>query len=142
MILLDTNILIYATDTTAPFHKNSKKLRDNGLQGTVSLCVTSQVLLEFFAVVTSSKRIVNPIEPQKAIEEIDKYLEAEKIIKIYPNKDTFSKIIDLSKKYNIKSQEIFDIQLVATMLSNNVTEIYTYDTGHFSKIKEILVLTP
>jgi hypothetical protein len=39
-------------------------------------------------------------------------------------------------------QEIFDLQLVATMLSNNVSRLYTYNKDDFIKFKEIEVLTP
>ncbi len=67
--LIDTNILVYAADTTSPFHAASKTLRDRGMKGEISLCVTPQVLLEYFAVVTSPKRVTNPIEPEQAIEE-------------------------------------------------------------------------
>ncbi|MBF0473141.1 MAG: PIN domain-containing protein [Nitrospirae bacterium] len=102
MILLDTNILIYASDITSPFHAASKLLRDNGLKGETQLSITPQVLLEFFAVVTSQKRTANPIEPQKALEEIEKYFKAQNIFKIYPNEKTLLKLIDLERKYSIK----------------------------------------
>ena len=51
-------------------------------------------------------------------------------------------ILDLLKKYKVTKQEIFDLQLVATMLSNNVTRLYTYNKDDFIKFKEIEVLSP
>lgn len=51
-------------------------------------------------------------------------------------------IISLLKKYDIKKQEIFDTQLVATMLSNGVRRIYTFNKEDFKKYKEIKVITP
>ena len=38
--------------------------------------------------------------------------------------------------------EIFNLQLVATMLSNSVTRLYTYNQSDFSQFKEIEVLLP
>ena len=49
-------------------------------------------------------------------------------------------MLDLLKRYDIRKQEIFDAQLVAAMLSNNVTRIYTFNRNHFSKFSEIQVL--
>ncbi len=46
------------------------------------------------------------------------------------------KVLDLLKRYKITRQEIFDLQLVATMLFNNVTNIYTYNKPDFSKFKK------
>jgi len=139
---LDTNILVYAADTTSPFHAACKKLREQGMTGNISLCISPQVLFEFFAVITSPKRVNQPIKPQKAFEEMTKYLRTNHVIKIYPKSNIIEKTIELCQKYNTKSQEIFDVQIVATMLSNGITTIYTYDTGHFSRFEEIEVFTP
>jgi predicted nucleic acid-binding protein len=44
---LDTNILVYAADTTSPFHGACKKLREQGMTGNISLCISPQVLFDF-----------------------------------------------------------------------------------------------
>jgi predicted nucleic acid-binding protein len=36
--LLDTNILVYAADTTAAFHDPARRLRDRGVQGELPRC--------------------------------------------------------------------------------------------------------
>ncbi len=74
-------------------------------KGEISLCITPQVLLEYFAVVTSSKRVAKPIEPKQAIEEITKYFKAENIMKIYPKEGRFEKIIDLSKNIRFEARK-------------------------------------
>lgn len=140
--LLDTNVLVYATHGKSPFHSVCKALRDHGLEGKISLCVSPQILFEFFAIITSPKRVSQPLNPKQALEEIEKYLKAKNIIKIYPKEDTCQKVIDLSRKHKIKGQMIFDVQIVATMLTNNVGRIYTYDRKDFGKFKEIEILQP
>ena len=139
---LDTNILVYAADITSPFHAACKKLREQGMTGDISLCVSPQVLFEFFAVITSSKRVTQPVKPQQAIKEMTKYLKVNYIMKIYPKSNVIEKTVELCQKHKIKSQEIFDVQIVTTMLSNGITKIYTYDTSHFSRFEEIEILTP
>ena len=51
-------------------------------------------------------------------------------------------MLDLMKRYPIKRQEIFDLQLVATMLSNQVSRIYTFNRDDFLKFTELEVLEP
>jgi predicted nucleic acid-binding protein len=58
--LLDTNVLIYAADDMSPFHPAARAIREKGLRGEISICVCPQVLIEFFAIVTDSKRVSNP----------------------------------------------------------------------------------
>jgi hypothetical protein len=44
LALIDTNVLVYAADTTAAFHEQAKQLRDRGIRGELPLAVSSQVI--------------------------------------------------------------------------------------------------
>jgi len=140
--LLDTNVLVYAADETSPFHHAAKAVREKGMRGEVSLCICAQVLNEFFATVTNPQRVNNPRTQDEARLEVEKYFSSKNILKIYPGPDIIERILDLLKKYQVTRQEIFDLQLVATMLSNNVTRLYTYNRDDFAKFKEVQVLSP
>ncbi len=80
--LIDSNILVYATQTFSQFYLPAKQLRDKGIKGELSLCVCPQVLKEFFAVITSPKRVTQPCTSGEA--EIKKYIESKNIIKLSP----------------------------------------------------------
>ncbi|MBM4305217.1 MAG: PIN domain-containing protein [Deltaproteobacteria bacterium] len=140
--LLDTNVIVYAADEDSPFHGASFSLRERGLAENVSLCICPQVLNEFFAIVTDPRRVRNPISQREALLEMEKYYQAESILKIYPGPDIIQRILDLLARYDVSKQEIFDLQLIATMLSNNVTRLYTYNHSDFTKFKEIEILIP
>jgi len=140
--LLDSNVLVYAADNASPYYKSSKILRDKGIKGEILLCVCPQVLMEFFAVITDSKRVENPIASSEAIKEVEKYLAATYILKIYPHQNSFQKLTELIKKYKVKRQAVFDLQLVSTALTNGINKIYTFNISDFSKFKEINVLVP
>lgn len=139
--LLDTNILVYAADEASPFHQDAKKLRKKGMNGEASFCICPQVLSEYFAIITDPKRVNEPRTQKEAVLEIEKYFASINILKIYPGHDVMEKVLYLLKRYKITKQEIFDLQLVATMLSNNVTNIYTLNQSDFLKFEEIVVLT-
>ena len=140
--LIDTNVLVYAADKTSEFYLSAKNIRDLGISGKENLCICPQILEEFFAVITDSRRVKNPRDPKEVIEELEKYIKSQNIVKIYPKEDTLVRTIDFLKKYNIRKQEIFDARLVATMLSNSVSRIYTFNKEDFTKYKEIKVITP
>jgi hypothetical protein len=82
----------------------------------------------------------NPRTQEEALEEVKKYLQSGRIGKIYQESATGEVMLDLMKRYPIKRQEIFDLQLVATMLSNQVSRIYTFNRDDFLKFTELEVL--
>lgn len=140
--LVDTNVLVYAADETSQFHQISRSLRDKALRGDIRLCIFPQILYEFFAIITDPRRVTNPRSRDEAILEIGKYYNTEQIIKMYPGPDVIDITIDLLKRYDVKRQEIFDLQLVASMLSNGVSRVFTFNHEHFKKYKEIEALEP
>lgn len=140
--LLDTNVLVYAADEKSPFHQAASILRERGLKGEISLCVTPQVLTEFFAIVTDRRRVAQARVQDDAVQEVEKYVRAKNVSKIYSHPQTFDKSLELLKHYAVKGQAVFDLQLVATMLSNGVRRIYTYNAADFSQFREIEVISP
>lgn len=61
--LLDANILVYADQAQDEHHEAAKAIRDLGQRGELALCVTPQVLNEYFAVVTNPRRVTRPLQP-------------------------------------------------------------------------------
>ena len=142
MRLVDTNILVYRADQDSIFHLPSVNLINCRLKGEVSLCLAPQNLTEFYAVMTNPKRVTNPIAPVDARVEIERYLQSQNIRKIYQNADLIPTLLKLIDKYPPTRQQIFDLQLIATMLVNNITRIYTFNAKHFQPYQEIAVTVP
>ena len=143
LALLDTNVLVYAADAASEFHTDAKRLRDQGIEGTLPLAVSPQVLMEFFAVITNPRRVEHPRSPEEARIEVEKYLHATTIRKIHPGTDITERVLALLQAHpEITRQQIFDCHLAATMLTNRVTRIYTYNADDFRHFAGIEVLTP
>lgn len=140
-IFVDTNVLVYAADKRSPFQNQAKAIRQQGLKGDMYLCISPQVLNEFYATITHPKRVDTPLSQTKALEEIDKYFKATNIQKIYPTELTVTIFLDLLSNYTVTKQAIHDLNIVATMLTYKVTHLYTYNTQDFGKFKEITVLS-
>ena len=141
--LVDTNVLVYAADTSSSFHERSRQLRDRGCRGDVPLVVTPQVLMACFAVLTSPRRVSSPRASEEARAEVEQYVRADHILKIYPESTALDRTVELLHHHpQVARQEIFDLFLVATMMANGVTRISTYNPQHFTRFAGIEVLTP
>jgi predicted nucleic acid-binding protein len=50
--------------------------------------------------------------------------------------------MDLVRRYPVTGADVFDLQIVATMLLNDVQRIYTFNARDFEMIRAISVITP
>jgi predicted nucleic acid-binding protein len=72
--VLDTNVLVYAHDQDSAYHQAAARLLANANDSDAGLCVTPQTLAEFFAVITSPKRVTNPRSAEEAVLAIERLL--------------------------------------------------------------------
>lgn len=49
---------------------------------------------------------------------------------------------ELAETHSVTGADIFDLQLVATMLENGVRRIYTYNRSDFQLFNELEIVTP
>jgi predicted nucleic acid-binding protein len=98
--------------------------------------------MEFFAVITNPRRVQQPRSPEEARVEVEKYVRST-LRKIHPGNDILDRVLTLLHQHpTISRQDIFDLFLVATMLTNSMTRIYTYNREHFTPFPDITILTP
>src|SRR5580658_777309 len=65
--LIDANVLVYAMDADAPQHAASRALLEAARDPSAKLYVTSQVLCEFYSIVTNLRRAPKPRSPADAL---------------------------------------------------------------------------
>lgn len=139
-ILFDTNILVYVQNRKSPFYRNCLTWHNKVLTQEVKGYLSSQNLTEFYSIITNKNRVEKPLSANFALAEIKKYQTVFNLI--YPSNQTLAILNKLIKKYNIKARKIFDAFLTATMLSNGIDRILTYNYKDFVLFKEIKVMKP
>ena len=142
LAFVDTNVLVYSLYPESPHHSVSRKLLEQAQHGQMALCLSSQVLSEFYAVVTDSRRVAVMRQPNEAINVIDQILAMPGISLLPIPTDIVNRWLALVRRHPVTRSDIFDVQLAATMLGNGVTKIYTFDRSHFERFDELEVLTP
>ena len=135
---LDTNVLVYAADESFPLHTAAREVRDHAAAEHQKVCLCYSVLLEFFAVVTDSRRVGNPLPPAEAWREVGMYLNVFEVL--YPDEGTFTQLGRLADQYQITRQTIFDALIVAMMIQYGVKGIYTDNRKDFARFDEVEVL--
>lgn len=141
-VLLDTNVLIYAFTEKATHHQAARALLDQAKEESANLVVVPQVVSEFYAVATNPRQMVEARKPHEVLEVIRILLELPGLTLLPTPPDVVTRWLELVNQRPVTGQKIFDVQLVATMLGNDVHRIYTFNTADFEAFEEIDTLKP
>ena|SRR5437879_6543167 len=140
--MLDANLLVYAFYPKVPQHHPARQTLDQAQDENVGLCVTSQVLAEFYAVVTNPKRVNPALKPSAALQRIDEIRSLPGLVVLPLPVDVVDRWVALLRRHPVVRKRIFDVQLVATMLANGVKRIYTFNVKDFRPFPEIEAVEP
>jgi predicted nucleic acid-binding protein len=114
--LLDANVLVYAFDRESPHYASARSLLEWAAEPDAGLCVVPQVLAEFYAVVTSPRRVEHPKTPVEVLGLFEE-------LRALPGlalRDVPADLVDrwtaLVRRRPVAGPCIFDLVLVGTML--------------------------
>lgn len=127
---------VYAMDADAPQHAASRALLESARDPSTMLYVASQVLCEFYSVVTNARRVPNRA-PADAIYAISGLLAFLRVLPIPAR--AVDGWLDLLRRRPVTGGDVFGLQLVATMQANGSQRIYTFNAEDF---EVFAVVTP
>ncbi len=123
MIAIDTNILVYAFDTSEPEKRKAcKKIFEDIMSGRLKGVVTNQILAEFCYVVTS--KVNKPLSRDQAADIVAAILTSENWIVLDYAASTVLAALHSKKPF-------WDSLIIQTLLEHDVQKIYTENTADF-----------
>ncbi len=141
-ILLDTNILVHAYNKSSPNQRIASKILKQAIKREIEAYLTPQVLYEFYAVVTDSKRVEKPMKLGEAADLCLELWECREIEKINATQQTPNEVFRLAKEQKLVKGRIFDCIIAVTAQENKIDTIYTENVADFKKYGFIKVLNP
>lgn len=141
-IFLDTNILVHSTlkDFDRQKYTECRVILDMLSKKDFSFYISTQIIREFYAVVTSERYLKKPLSPRKARDQILYFCSVFNVIEI--TREVIPGLLDLAKGYDIKGQKIHDTTIAATMLNYDIPYILSFNKKDFEKFKGIEVFEP
>ena len=138
-ILIDTNVLVYAMNSSAAEHPTALAFLDRALRGEFQGLVTAQILVEYVAVVTNPRHVTRPLSADDAADDARRLATALSVLPVPA--DLLSRVLDRAATLGIGGRHIFDLQHAVMAEANGVTKIATYDT-RFRNFYWIEAVTP
>ncbi|HEX3885116.1 MAG TPA: type II toxin-antitoxin system VapC family toxin [Stellaceae bacterium] len=137
---VDTNVLVYALDADAPQHAAARALLDAAREASTTLYVTSQILCEFYSIVTNPRRVLKPRTAVDAVNAVSGLLAFLHVLPVPAH--TVDDVLNLLRRRPVTGGDVFDLQIVAAMQANGIQRIYTFNTADFEAFPELAVTTP
>jgi predicted nucleic acid-binding protein len=129
VILLDSNVLIYSLDPKSKHGAASRAVVTAALHGKFEAVLVPQILLEFYSVVTSARRVASPISPGAALDQIEDFTSA------IPLREATARCLvewlRMSRQAGRAGSATYDLYLIAQMRVHGVEEVCTQNVDDF-----------
>lgn len=140
-ILLDTNVLIYATLDADPRFERAREVLSLRSAASVEVFVSVQNLAEMYPNLTGPKNS-RPDSPELARLKIQSIAGLDSISVLPLNLPIARRALELCEHYSITRQRYSDMQLAATMIEERIDTIVTENAKDFDRIEGISVVNP
>ncbi len=129
MILLDTNVLVYALNADSPQHADCRRVVDLAATGTLPGVLFPQILIECYSVITSPRRVARALPPRQAWAALRSL---SRLIEIKPVPETMLDDLDVMlARHLARGRDVFDFAIMAQMASHGIRTICTCNVGDF-----------
>jgi predicted nucleic acid-binding protein len=140
--MVDTNVFVYFLYDASTQYAAAQALLNQARRPDARLCMTPQVMTEFYSTITNPRRVSPAYAPEAALQEVEKFLALPGLFLLSIPARVVVRWIALARQYGISRSDIFDAQLAATMLEHGIRRIYTFNVQDFEGFEELEVIVP
>lgn len=140
-VLVDTNVLIYATLAADPRHARAREVLDQRSRTDVEMFISVQNLAEMYPNLTGPKN-QPPDSPPLARDKIRSVARLRGLTVLPLTLDATLHALDLCAEACVTRQAYFDAQLAALMLREGIPVIVTENVADFAKFSGIRAIDP
>ncbi len=126
--LVDSNVLIYASDIGAPKHSAAVKILEEAFESRETWCIAWQNIYEYLSVVTHPSG-GSPLPLDDALENMEKILELGHVRIIQETEGHWQILEGIVKSVKARGVFLHDCHLAALLQENDVRRIVTADKG-------------
>jgi toxin-antitoxin system PIN domain toxin len=135
MIIPDTNLLVYAYDSSAPKHKAARKWWEQVLSSDEPVGIPVVVLLAFVRLMTHPTLSENPMSPVQAKEAVDTWLNQPNCRILPVGERTIALFLKLIQETGLGGNLCTDAMIASSALEYNAT-VYSNDRD-FDRFKQL-----
>ncbi|MPZ67175.1 MAG: PIN domain-containing protein [Pseudonocardiaceae bacterium] len=139
-MLVDANLLLYATDSSSPFHSRASTWLEDSLNGPQRVALPWQSLAAFVRISTHPRAWDQPLDPDTAAGMVRDWLAAGTAWTPDPGPGYPEILLGLIGKYQLRGNLVSDAQLAALAIEHGLA-IYSADSD-FARFTEVSWVNP
>lgn len=138
-IMLDTNVLLAATDEARPEHRDALTVINEWAARGVTLCWSGQILREYLAVATRPvDRNGLGLKPADAMSNVRAI--RDRVAFLAENERVTDRLLGLLTDVECGGKQVHDANVVATMLAHGVGMVVTMNVADFARFERYVNL--
>ena len=141
MIAVDTNILVYAHRADSPFHEAAEACIVPLAEGAAAWAIPWPCLHEFLAIVTHPRIYAPPTPLEKALDQIDAWLESPNLRLLTEAEEHWSVLRDVIVRARVAGPKIHDAKIAALCKEHGVRELWSVDRD-FGRFPDLTLVNP
>jgi len=135
-IFLDTNILIFSSFTSSQFHHRATNTINSLQSEDYIFWINRQVIREYLFVKSRLLQAEGKYNSREIAGEVCDF--EEQFLIAEENMNTTSKLLYLMEQHNVIGKQIHDCNIVATMLTNNISKLLTNNSSDFARFSGLI----
>lgn len=140
MIIPDANLLVYAFNSSSPFHKAAAAWWEDTINSAAIVGIPWVVLLAFVRLLSSRTVVAQPYAAAELFELSDEWFEFESVLLLEPTKSTYLHFRDLMTSLGLPGTMTTDAFIAATAKEHNGT-VYSNDSD-FTRFQDLRLINP
>lgn len=137
---MDTNVLVYASRSTARVHRQATDGLARAEDGGNELYISRQVLREYPVTVTRPQADATPLPPEAAVDDLRRFAETYTVLEDGPA--VTEELLRSMTRFPTGGERVHDANLVATMLAHGVRRLLTFNEADFHRFGVLVALEP
>jgi hypothetical protein len=141
VIAVDTNLLVYAHRTDAPFHDAARALIESLGQGAATWAIPWPCVHEFVAIVTNPRIFRTPTPLESAFNQLRELAALPHTVFLAESDGYLARLEALALAAQVRGGVIHDARIAALCVLHGVTELWSADRD-FSRFPALRVRNP
>lgn len=139
-MLVDANLLLYAVDSSSPFHERAAEWLETSLNGPQRVALPWQSLAAFVRISTHPRAWDRPLDPDTAAGLVRDWLDADTTWSPDPGPGYAEILLGLLSRHQVRGNLVTDAQLAALAIEHGLA-VYSADSD-FARFTEITWVDP
>lgn len=137
---IDTNVLVYATISAAPFHAAAVRAMAREHAAARPLWISRQVLREYLATLTRPHTFTPPVSPTSLMAQISAFESQFRMAEDGPI--VTANLLNLLTTIPIGGAQVHDANIVATMQAYGIPSLLTANVDDFARFHSLINVIP